>query len=323
MKTQISLSIIAVLLFAASGAFAHTQQNPFQAKLLAGQSIEAGNVSVWNDAQNLYVRYQTFGGWALSETHLAVAASLEGIPQTPSGNPKVGLFQYAGMHQPNVTEYNYVIALEKYAGAAQLFIAAHAVVKKTGGKGKAPNEETAWAQGSGFPGKNWAMYFTYGVQKYLKLPRGPVSMEVYWGSNSYLDTTLWNIGEGYNVTNGMYTGWCADQTHYIYIAKEYEAMLYSSYDPNMPEYAKDEDWDMVNYILNHKNPAATPQDVQDAIWFFVGGSSSAYPSDPEALAMVEEALQNGEGFEPAPGGLAAVIIDLGPDTQLTFIEVDP
>jgi len=322
MKTQIALSIIAILVFAAPGAFAHTQQNPYQAKLLAGQAIGAGNVLVWNDAQNLYVSYRTADCWALGETHVAVAASLEGIPQTSKGNPKVGQFQYAGVHQPNVAEYTYAIPLGDYSGAAQLFIAAHAEVKKTCGPGKAAGEETAWAQGNGFPGKNWAMYFAYGVRKDLKLPPEPVSMEAYWGNDSYFDTTLWNIGEGYNVANGVYAGWCADQAHYINIVTEYQATLYSSYDPNMPEYAKDEDWDMVNYILNHKKPGAAAQEVQDAIWFFVGGSSTG-PLDPNAQAMVDEALQNGEGFEPAPGGWVAVIVDIGPDAQLTFIEVDP
>jgi hypothetical protein len=94
----------------------------------------------------------------------------------------------------------------------------------------------------------------------------------------------------------------------------------------MPDYAKDDDWDMVNYVINHKHPAASIQDIQDAIWYFVDGG--VYPSDPEAKAMVDDALANGEGFYPAPGEWMAIILDPstltgGKRSQLTIIEVDP
>ena len=97
--------------------------------LIAGKHVEVGTVTVWNDGENLYVKYNTTGGWVLTETHLAVATSLEGIPQTRSGNPIVGLFSYRTMH-PLVTEFTYVIALSDLSVGTELYIAAHAEVLK-------------------------------------------------------------------------------------------------------------------------------------------------------------------------------------------------
>ena len=102
-----------------------------------------------------------WGDWEMTETHVAVADSLEGIPQTKSGNPKVGNFPYAMEHNPAVTTYTYVIDLEWEVGT-ELYIAAHAVVQD------GCRQETAWADCQGpaflFPGANWASFVTHVVQ---------------------------------------------------------------------------------------------------------------------------------------------------------------
>lgn len=116
-------------------AAAHTEDAPFVTKLIAGQHIDAGNVTVWNDGDNLYVQYVTTGGWVLTETHLHVATSLAGIPQK-NGNPPPGQFDYANEYDPGegVTEPDpYVIPLADLGVAdpcdlTMLYIAAHAVV---------------------------------------------------------------------------------------------------------------------------------------------------------------------------------------------------
>ena len=101
--------------------------------LWAGQDIDAGCVYVWNDANNLYVRYETSGDWVITETHLHVAASQEAIPQTQpnkkgkgGGNPIPGHFDYSDPHGM-VTEYTYTIVRGELA-LGELYIAAHAVV---------------------------------------------------------------------------------------------------------------------------------------------------------------------------------------------------
>lgn len=138
---------------------------PTQVILYAGQTTNAGSVTVWNDQTNLYVRYQTTGGWVMTESHLAVATTLAGIPQTSTGNPRVGNFPYKTTHNPAVTDFTYTIPLASvgYVPGDNLFIAAHAVVQLPLGGGKV-RIETGWGDGTQFPGKNWAMYFRYLVQ---------------------------------------------------------------------------------------------------------------------------------------------------------------
>ena len=100
---------------------------------------------------------KTFTSWYLVETNLEVASSLEDIPQTGSGNPKIGKFTYKTEHDPMVTEFTYVVP----RGSGMLYIAAHAVVFHDVGEGYC---ETAWGQGpthQQFPGRSWALYFTY------------------------------------------------------------------------------------------------------------------------------------------------------------------
>ena len=323
MKKGFELAIIALFLIAPA-AFAHTQDDPLQAPLLAGKSTEAGTVAVWNDAENLYVKYTAINGFALSETHLAIALTLEGIPQTKTGNPKVGNFRYGNEFAAPIAEYIYTVNLQEagYAIGAELFIAAHAVVVKS--NAGQTITETAWADGLQFPGRNWAMYFNYTVQqpvKQMNLPPFVITSVFYSGQNSYWDDVLSNVPDGYDVSNGTYVNWCVDLGHFIYPEQEYEVKLFSSYDTALPSHAQDPDWGMVNYLINHKNPDATKDDIQSAIWFFIGGGE--YPTDPEAIAMVEGALANGEGFAPVHGQNIAIIVDAGPDVQLTFLEIDP
>ena len=44
--------------------------------------------------------------WRILETHLHIATSLAGIPQTKTGNPIPGKFEYKGEHD-SVESYQY------------------------------------------------------------------------------------------------------------------------------------------------------------------------------------------------------------------------
>jgi len=113
----------------------HTSDAPYSTDLLAGQTIDVGEVQVWNDAGNLYVKYIVDkAGWCLTETHLAVDTVLDNIPQTKKGNPIPGKFEYKKEHDPCVTEYTYTIPLD-WGCNESLFIAAHAVVIEVLGDG--------------------------------------------------------------------------------------------------------------------------------------------------------------------------------------------
>ncbi len=137
------------------------------AVLVAGQHINVGMVTALISGQFLTVTYrtdQTPGGWVITETHLAVATSPADIPQK-KGNPIPGKFPYKAEHTPPVTQYTYLISLQDIGWPPApgepmiLCVAAHAVVVQLDGDGEVVAEETAWAAGQDFPGKNWATYF--------------------------------------------------------------------------------------------------------------------------------------------------------------------
>jgi len=101
--------------------------------LYAGQNIDVGEVQVWNDEQNLYVKYIVDApDWCLEETHVALAYTLEGIPQK-NGNPIPGQFPYKHEELGCVPEDLYTILLidinPSWLCGDELYIATHAVVQ--------------------------------------------------------------------------------------------------------------------------------------------------------------------------------------------------
>ncbi len=160
-KRFYSLLVILITLAALvpSVASARTASSELVVDLIAGQHIDAGNVRVWNDSEFLYVDYSASVGWCLDETHLQVASSLEGIPQA-NGNPIPGQFDHKKSHNC-ASNFTYTIPLPK--SSCDLYIAAHAVVKKSKNGSGQGSTETAWGSGFEFSGKNWATYFIYSV----------------------------------------------------------------------------------------------------------------------------------------------------------------
>ncbi|MHA2103877.1 MAG: vWA domain-containing protein [Candidatus Hodarchaeales archaeon] len=143
--------------------------HPFVTDLIAGggnpkSAIDAGDVIIWNDQDNLYVTYNTTDGWYMTETHLQVADSLDGIPQTKKGNPIPGKFEYKDYFDPGIQTYTYSIPWTWDPGT-NLYIAAHAVVEKIIGYDNYGDpifqKETGWGNGEDFDGKNWATYIVY------------------------------------------------------------------------------------------------------------------------------------------------------------------
>lgn len=158
----------------------------------------------------------------------------------------------------------------------------------------------------------------------LNLPATIVRIEVSDGTESYFDTELSEVPSGYDVTNGTYLGWCVDTTAAMARSPATHAVkLYSSGNP--PGGLAGERWDMVNYILNHKQGAA--EDIQQAIWYFVHMDSSYTPTRTMAWTIVNDTLANGDGFVPEYGQIIAVIcypmvlLPEPTDVQISIIEV--
>lgn len=171
-RTFKALFMACLLLAVPAGALAYTADAPFVTDLIAGggndkAAIDIGDVLVWNDDDNLYVKYTVIDGWCVTETQLQVALSLEGIPQTRSGNPVPGKFTFKGAHAC-VGDYTGIIPLPDDL-AAEIFMAAHASAIGTTGDGIV-SHASAWGNGTGFPGKNWATYFTLSLQTDAECP---------------------------------------------------------------------------------------------------------------------------------------------------------
>ena len=250
--------------------------------LIAGQHIDVGDVSVWDDGSKMYVNYQTDDTWCLIETHLAV----DEIPQTKSGAVKVGKFQYSEEHEC-VFDYTYEVDIES-GWVDNVDIAAHAVVGKVTGY----------------------------VPLNFELPNS-VSMKVlYPAAQSYFKAVVWN-----SVIDGNYDSWCVDTDKSIYDNMEHFAYVYSSYEPlpvGLIEYQ--ENLDLVNWILNQDYVGKisdccglyTYGDVQGVIWSLIEDQQSTAGIGPWNQERVDEILSaanaNGEGFVPGCNQNIVVIL---------------
>lgn len=130
--------------------------------LFGGQTILAGNVEITNDATNLYVTYNTTGGWSLTETHLYVG-SLANLPTNNANTPIPGQFTYQANHIQGTTTYTYTIPLSSIIDPCYI-VATHAAISRDLGGGDL-QEETAWSFGDEFPNTTrWGWYNPYCTQ---------------------------------------------------------------------------------------------------------------------------------------------------------------
>jgi hypothetical protein len=134
---------------------------PTQVSLIAGQTINAGSVSVTNDATNIYVTYTTANGYVLTQTHLYVG-SCNAIPVNNQNNPIPGHFPY-NTTQNNTTTYTEVVPISTIGAGNCGCIAAHAVVVKLNASGQVIEQQTGWGNGTAIntSGGNWGMKFEY------------------------------------------------------------------------------------------------------------------------------------------------------------------
>jgi hypothetical protein len=157
----------------------------------------------------------------------------------------------------------------------------------------------------------------------VRLPTQLVTMRAVHDETSYFKLTLSNIPAGFDVINGTYPGWCVQRDTLMTLKVNHTVVLYSSYDPAMPMYYQNPNWDKVNYLINHKN--GSKESIQNAIWYFICNYS--YPSnDTQAQAMIAaaNAADNVSSFIPQAGESIAILIDLMNgeySIQRTFFEL--
>jgi hypothetical protein len=153
-------------------------------------------------------------------------------------------------------------------------------------------------------------------------PTTIITIEVVDGTSSYFLTTLSDVPPGYNVTNTVYPGWCIDvEALMARSPATHQVVLYSSLNPPNGT-LKDQRWDLVNYILNHKQ--GTASDIQAAIWYFIhlNNATEAPPINQiAAWAIINDTLANGTGYTPAPGQAIAVICNPSTFFPLNLVQI--
>jgi hypothetical protein len=132
-RAFLSVAIFAGLLAALVATSFSTAAPPGAASftLYAGKTTDVGDVKVWNDATNLYVEIVLDSGWCMTESHVAAATSVGGIPQNSQHNPTPGQFPYGDTYSPcESTGDLFTIPLPGPLGSP-LVIAVHAEVLGT------------------------------------------------------------------------------------------------------------------------------------------------------------------------------------------------
>lgn len=142
----------------------------------------------------------------------------------------------------------------------------------------------------------------------VRLPTDYVKLFIGYGTTSYFDMKLSNVAPGYHVTNKTYPGWCIQSRVNMTQNVNHTVRLYSCYDPALPTKYKNNNWNEVNYILNHKG-SANRTSIQDAIWYFV---SNVTFNDTEigARTLINDTIENGGTFVPTNGQQMAICVEV-------------
>ncbi len=140
----------------------------------------------------------------------------------------------------------------------------------------------------------------------FNLPTGLVSFTANGAALSYAAITPQGIGSGFDIGNTTYAGWCVQFfSGTLQSQTVYQGNVYNTLSSNLPPALQNENWDLINYLLNHKQGGK--DDVQQAIYFFTDGITNNLSS--AAVSMIVDATANGEGFVPLPGQTGAVLFD--------------
>jgi hypothetical protein len=78
-------------------------------------------------------------------------------------------------------------------------------------------------------------------------------------------------------------------------------------------------WNHVNYLLNHRPPAATAADMQAAIWTFCSRTPPLPPARANfsmVLEIISETRKFGAEFVPGPGQKVAVLVSACPEVKV-------
>ena len=293
------------------------------------------------------MRYDiTEPGWTLSDTHLHIVDTTQAdIPQK-KGNPIPGQFDYATPDEGDATYAEFRILLDAPAVMSSngkktlipahnwigdlLTIAAHGVVEQWGCD---VDLLPAVLPGMVDITVIYAAWDWYNGTDFTGPDLAPPEPDLAYFSSIVISNGIPN-----DLLDGTYIGWCIDYDLSITGGLTYPAGVYSSYHmlPALDGLVNNpEDMDLVNYILNQDivgQPSGcdgvyTYGDVQQAIWYLLEDRMGDVAPDFDypftlgpwelcrANEIIDDAVANGDGFEPGCDEYVGIIIipDLGQD----------
>ncbi len=139
--------------------------------LKAGKHFNAGEITVRNSDEQLYITVTSTDLWQIGETHLHIGKTLDDFPLNKPGNPKVGKFDYKSEGEySTVVTFTFDLEEFNFESDETILISFHAKVMESIVFDDEEEElvevahtESAWSEGTSFPGRSWAMYFEYQV----------------------------------------------------------------------------------------------------------------------------------------------------------------
>lgn len=256
--------------------------------LIAGQHTVIGKVTASTDGTHLTVIYElNQPNWGITETHLSVKGEWTEIPQTRTGNPIPGQFEYKNDHN-KIIGYRYDNI--DVSAWSQVSIAAHCkVVYLTGGN---PNP---------LPNLTPGQYLNMDVDIYSTTTSATSNFPQYLG----LDLTS-------SAGTGSYDGWCVEkgaiisgnQTYEVYTADPFVTGIA---DLNCMGIDRPENFDLMAYMINRYYTGAytnaQAEELQAAIWYLLEPVGAAITTlemnwDQSVVNTMLADAQNGEGFIP-------------------------
>jgi hypothetical protein len=174
------IPILAVLMLCTTLVFAQTATGAayggpglYSMTLFAGQTIDAGTVSVWNSPKKLMIQVETSDDWRIVEAQIyAGYPDIDPIP-TRQGNPVLGKFPYKQAYENPVPMHMLTLDLKddlgfswgsQYRELRAPTLAVHVDLVKLDSQGTVVDEEGAWAFGPyEFEGDQWGWWTTYGL----------------------------------------------------------------------------------------------------------------------------------------------------------------
>jgi hypothetical protein len=268
--------------------------------LIAGQHTVIGKVTASTDGASLTVIYQlNQPNWGITETHLSVKGDWTEIPQTRTGNPIPGQFEFKNDHN-KIIGYRYD-GIDVSAWS-QVSIAAHCKVVMLDGANPNP-----------IPGLVPGQYLDMDVDIYSTTTTATSNFPQYLG----LDLSG-------SVGSGSYDGFCVDEGtpvsgNQIYEVYTVDPFVTAVSELNCLGINRPENFDLMAYVVNQYYAGAyanaQAEELQAVIWTLLEpfGASISTPEMTWDQSVVNAMLtdaQNGEGFIPGLCDYRFFILDI-------------